>query len=278
MRLLGIDAGGTSIRSVLIDDVTGERSVVDLALGGNVLLDADALAPILELVTQARPDRCGMSLAGAGGRDTAIRISAAVEAATGVKSVIVGDFIAAHWACFGDRPGIVLMAGTGSVCFGHNGTGGHALVGGHGPILGDEGSAWWIGKEAASAVLRAQDGRGPETSLTQLFDDGTGLHSLTRAGVTLVTDRRALALKAPLVDEAAQHDGVARDILERAAHELASLASAASQRLPGVPIRGFGGVFSSATIRARFREELPEADICGGSAAEAAAQLALRSP
>src|SRR5881398_1673447 len=61
--------------------------------------------------------------------------------------------------------GVVVIAGTGSVAFGRNDAGDEARAGGWGPIIGDEGSAYGIARTAMAAILRAFDGRGPETKL-----------------------------------------------------------------------------------------------------------------
>jgi len=67
---------------------------------------------------------------------------------------------------FGEGPGVLLIAGTGSVAFGRGPTGTFARCGGWGPYFGDEGSGAWIGRKALSVVTAAADGREPETTLT----------------------------------------------------------------------------------------------------------------
>src|SRR5205085_1278058 len=65
-----------------------------------------------------------------------------------------------------DAPGIVIIAGTGSIVYGRNQRGEAARAGGWGHLIGDEGSGYWIGREALAAVMRAEDGRGPSTRMT----------------------------------------------------------------------------------------------------------------
>src|SRR5438067_13003673 len=67
--------------------------------------------------------------------------------------------------------GVVVIAGTGSVAFGRNAAGEEARAGGWGPILGDEGSAYGIARAGLSAVLRAHDGRGPSTRMTEILKE-----------------------------------------------------------------------------------------------------------
>src|SRR5438128_1339137 len=65
-----------------------------------------------------------------------------------------------------DAPGIVIVSGTGSIAYGRNANGEAARAGGWGHMIGDEGSGYWIGREALTAVMRAADGRGPATGLS----------------------------------------------------------------------------------------------------------------
>ena len=51
-------------------------------------------------------------------------------------------------AGIGHEPGVVIIAGTGSIAYGHNGQGQAARAGGWGYVLGDEGSGYWIGRHA----------------------------------------------------------------------------------------------------------------------------------
>ena len=85
----------------------------------------------------------------------------------GYKSpmLIVNDALVALTAGAGDGPGIVVICGTGSICYGRNDAAEAARSGGWGYILGDEGSGYWIGRGALAAVVRHADGRGPATSL-----------------------------------------------------------------------------------------------------------------
>ena len=68
-----------------------------------------------------------------------------------------------------DQPGVVVIAGTGSIAYGRNERNQAARAGGWGYMLGDEGSGYWIGRAALRAVLREADRRGPATQLTGLL-------------------------------------------------------------------------------------------------------------
>jgi hypothetical protein len=67
---------------------------------------------------------------------------------------VLPDYEIAHLAAFGRGPGVVLVASTGSAAFAR-GAGGKKRAGGFGPLLGDEGSGFWLGREGArDAALR----------------------------------------------------------------------------------------------------------------------------
>jgi len=150
--------------------------------------------------------------------------------------LVVNDALAALVAGAGDDgPGIVLIAGTGSICYGRNELGLAARAGGWGYILGDEGSGWWIGREALSAVMRAGDGRGPATLLTTgvlehfAFEQVSDLvHEVYHRD----TRRRAVAGLSGVVQRATDAgDVVARQILAGAADELALAVRSVATRL-----------------------------------------------
>src|SRR6185369_3788449 len=85
------------------------------------------------------------------------------------KTLVVNDALVALEAGAPEQPGIVVIAGTGSIAYGRNDRNQSARAGGWGYVLGDEGSGYWIGRAALRAVLREADRRGPQTLLTSLL-------------------------------------------------------------------------------------------------------------
>src|SRR5881227_1543182 len=71
--------------------------------------------------------------------------------------------------------GVVVIAGTGSVAFGRNGTGKEARAGGWGPTIGDEGSGYAIARQGLAAIARAHDGHGEPTRMTDLLCNEYGM-------------------------------------------------------------------------------------------------------
>jgi N-acetylglucosamine kinase-like BadF-type ATPase len=169
--------------------------------------------------------------------------------------------------------GIAVIAGTGSIAFGRNAEGRVARAGGWGYAFGDEGGGFDTVRQALRAALRMEEGWGPPTSLRAALLAATGLLSANEMLHRFYGDawpRARVAALGPLVDAAAlQGDGVAVEILNRAAQELALLAAAVRAQLwkPGeaVEVAYIGGVFQSRTLLERFRRlvELEDGDRCG---------------
>lgn len=89
--------------------------------------------------------------------------------------IVENDGFAALLGATGGKPGILVIAGTGSIAFGLNQDQQTARAGGWGHRIGDEGSGYWIGKQALIAVVKAADGRGAKTQLADLILPYLGL-------------------------------------------------------------------------------------------------------
>ncbi|BAS28277.1 hypothetical protein LIP_2436 [Limnochorda pilosa] len=195
-----------------------------------------------------------LALAGADREPEAGRMRARVEGLFPGSSVeLVHDGVGALLAGTLGGPGLLLLAGTGSLALALGPEGQEVRAGGWGYLLGDEGSGYWIGREAIRAALRAHDGRGPATGLTTVLREAAGLEDVT-ALVGPVhrgeRDRGWIArLARPVVEAADAGDTVAARILDDAAGELALLVRAVLERaaflapLETVPVVAAGGLF-----------------------------------
>jgi len=187
--------------------------------------------------------------------------------------VVTDDAVIALAGATAGEPGIVTIAGTGSIAFGRNAAGRTARTGGWGYIFGDEGSGFDIARQALRAALRAAEGWGPPTALMHALLEATGSADANGALHLFYTPdwpRSRVAALAPLVDDAAMSgDAVACDILHNAAQQLAVLTSSVRQQLwePGEPARvaWTGGVFRSRMLLERYRclVELEEGNRAG---------------
>ncbi len=162
-------------------------------------------------------------------------------------------------------PGVVVIAGTGSLAVGRNGAGKTARVGGWGYIFGDEGGGIDIARQAVRAALRMEEGWGEATVLHGKLLGATGASSanaLLHALYTPDWPRPRMAKLARLVDDAAgEGDAAAARIMDDAANSLAQFALAVrgqlfSQDEPAI-VSYIGGVFRSRRLLERFRASVP---------------------
>jgi N-acetylglucosamine kinase-like BadF-type ATPase len=159
------------------------------------------------------------------------------------------------------QPGLIAIAGTGSIAFGRNASGKTARAAGWGYMFGDEGSGFYITRQALRAALRSEEGWGPSTSLCSVLLDATGAANVDQLLHRLYTPefpRSRIAGLAKLVDQAAENgDVTARNILTEAAQQLAIIAAAVRGQLfkpqEAVRVSYVGGVFRSRLLLERFR-------------------------
>jgi N-acetylglucosamine kinase-like BadF-type ATPase len=270
MHVLGIDAGGTKTVCLLADE---RGAVISEGRGPGANLHAAGELEVEKVLHEVMETAIGdqgitpaaicLGMAGVD-RDDEARTVRALMRRIGHKSrvLVVNDALIALVAGAGDAPGIVVIAGTGSIAYGRNAAGEAARAGGWGHMIGDEGSGYWIGREALAAVMRAADGRGPATGLTAeilAHFDVEDVSRLPRIVYDRDVPRASVAAVGPIVQRVGeQGDAVAMRILERAADELVLAARSVAARLE---MRGdaftfylAGGVFPVVPWLA---EELP---------------------
>ena len=181
------------------------------------------------------------------------------------KITVVHDSLIALYGATGGEPGLIVLAGTGSVAAGLSRRGEVKRVGGWGNIVGDEGSAYEIGREALRAFLHSYDGREIKTLLTEKIMRMLKLHveeDLVQRVYVEKMNVSDIAAVAPLVAEAADEgDAVAKRILAEAGRELASYAIAMAKALgmenEDVEVYTTGGVFKAGShVLKPFEEEV----------------------
>ena len=265
---LGVD-GGQSSTAALIGDESGKVVGVGHAGPCNHVNTAESHARFKDAIGGAVNAACqaaGISEA---------RFAAACLGLSGGphdKEALVRELISAeHYRITNDavvallgatagEPGVIAIAGTGSIAYGCNAEGRTARAGGWGYVFGDEGGAFDIVRQAVRASLRKEEGWGHTTALREALLQATGasdMNDLLHRFYTPAYPRPRIASYAALVDEAARNgDGVAREILQNAAQSLASYTAAVRRQLfhRGELSRTsyIGGVFRSEILRERF--------------------------
>ena len=268
----GVD-GGQSSTYALIGDASGR--VLGAGRGGpsNHVAASEGRAKFTGAIQSCLAAAC----ANAGLDATAIRFASACLGFSGgpadkeaiLQEILPSDrtlvthdaLIALSGATCGE-PGLITIAGTGSIAFGRNASGKTARAGGWGYVFGDEGGGFHIVRQAVRAALRFEEGWGDPTSLRRMFLDAAAasdINQLVHRFYTPEFPRPRLAAFAKLVDDAAENgDAIAREILNDAARELATIAAAVRGQLfeKAEPARVayIGGVFRSRTVLATFTE------------------------
>ncbi len=273
---LGIDGGGTKTRCLLGNETTVLATAVSGGCNIVRLGEAKASESLHAVVRQVcaiakisadQIEAICIGAAGAARPEIAAklrRILAEIDPRFTSNIEVVGDAEIALDAAFGKGPGVIAIAGTGSIVYGRDGSGEIARAGGWGFAISDEGSGHWIGRHAISVLLRARD-EGRETALTRLIlkawdlDDIDAL--IQRANATPPPEFPRLF---PIVVQAAaESDLVARELLSRAGAELAVLAGIVVRRVAQtplfIPVAMTGSVFrQSEDVRRVFYNQLEE--------------------
>lgn len=261
---LGIDGGGTKTQAIVTDAdftilgkgdsgaanpirvgfdeaVKNIENAVDLAL-------KDAKIPIDEIAAAC------FGIAGISHPTHYHKMKDKLDRKFGIENLdLVTDARIALTGALDGKPGVIVIAGTGSIAFGINEAGEEARAGGWGPTFSDEGSGYDIARHALKAITASSDGRSQETLLTEMIYRELGIKNVGDLPSVIYTDEAKparIAELAEVVAEAAeQGDLVAREILERAGIELGKMAIAVIERL-GIERQGFrvacvGSVFKS---------------------------------
>jgi len=271
---LGIDGGGTNTRAVLVTD-RGE--VLGMGHGGPANVNAvgvEAAQASLELAVANARKAAGLDASatfasaflGIAGvvsdqdhvltRSMAQALELAPENAVGVDH----DCRIALSGGLSGRPGVVLIVGTGSSCFGLNAQGQTWRAGGWGHWISDEGSGYWLGIQALRVAVMSHDGRRPASSLTErvmdrmeIGDMNDLMHRLYVPGLS----KAEIAAFAPLVlDAAREGDAAASALLDQGANELAECVAAVTRQLDleAIELVTVGGLIQgSDLLQARLR-------------------------
>ena len=268
---LGIDGGGSKTACIIGD----ETSILGSGVSGpsNLLRVGEQRAreAIAAAISQAcagakvnpsQIQRTCIGIAGGARPETAEAARRILSEIVGGEIEVAGDMVIAMEAAWGNGPGVVVIAGTGSIAYGRNAAGQTARAGGWGFAISDEGSAHWIGRAAVGAVMRAYDGgQHPALldSLRKAWRVETNERMIVAANATPLADFAGLF--PTIVSAAESGDQVAHDVLAQAGAELAILGKIVIARLfregEEVRVAISGGVFrNAALVRRNFYNKL----------------------
>ena len=280
---LGIDGGGSKTSCLIGDETSilgagtagGSNPVrVGEAQAREALATAIRQACAVANVNPSQIQGTCVGLAGAARPEISEPVRQCIAEFVPSEIDVVGDMVIALEAAFGSEPGVIVIAGTGSIAYGRNSKGQTARAGGWGFAISDEGSGHWIGRAAVAAAVRALDDDAEATnqslleSLMKFWQVKTREQLVVAANATPPPDFAALF--PAVLASADRGDRIALDVLAQAGAELASVARRVITRLFAnagtLSVAMSGGVFgSSPLVRQVFynslRSEHPEAAI-----------------
>ncbi len=273
--VLGVDGGGTKTHALIADDrqrvlgegTAGPSNPLRVGIGNAAAAVREAIDKACSAAAVQRADIVAAEVGLAGVKREEIRERMReMLLGLGISSLeVVTDAEIALFGATDGTPGVVVIAGTGSICCGVNARGRRICAGGWGPIAGDEGSGAWIARRALQRVARAADGRGDATSLTEKacdYFDATAVEDLSTTVYAPGVTNDYIAGFGKVVIEAAQHgDIIAGEIINEAGRELGVAARAVIRRLQmereSFRVAYVGGVFAaSELVLAPLREEV----------------------
>lgn len=292
---LGVDGGQSSTIAVIGDEagkIAGWASAGPCNHVGAAEGRAKFLRVMRECLSQAA-ERAGLNpekpyfrsacLGMSGGPDD--KAALLHELLNAEHVIVTDDAQIALAGATGGNPGIIIIAGTGSIAFGENAHRETARAGGWGYVFGDEGSAFDIARQALRAALREHEGWGARTALTPALLEATGTSNANETLHRFYTTewpRSRVAQLAQTVNQIAEAgDPVAKEILNHAAHDLAMLAASVRRQLwsegESLKLAWTGGVFGSTILLERFRMlvELEGGGVSAGPSAHSPAIGAL---
>ncbi|MFC2170794.1 BadF/BadG/BcrA/BcrD ATPase family protein [Calditrichota bacterium] len=258
-RILAFDIGATSSKGLLCK-ISGEDIAVGESDGFNLRTGSrDQLKQLVLKVTSQINKQVGtaisdpfavvLGIAGGGSKESRQRVADYVQSKWIRSRIFIHhDAFIAHYGAFRGGPGVMVTSGTGSIAYGRNSDGTEARGGGWGWMLGDEGSGWWIGRQAVRSVLSAREG-GQETKLTELVKENFEINEpYELLGIVYAAkfDRSKISsLSKQVYEIALAGDAVAASILHNAGKELGLTAIKVAAQLGILPKDLFVAVMGS---------------------------------
>jgi glucosamine kinase len=259
---LGIDGGGSKTACVIGDETsslgTGTSAGSNIVRIGEAQAKQSLHAAIIEACEAAHVSPSGIrracvGVAGAARPEICEVVHRLVAEIIPGEIEVVGDMEIALEAAFAGGPGVIVIAGTGSIAYGRDASGQTARAGGWGFAISDEGSGHWIGRAAVATAVRDGD-QTQDTCLLKSIAKSWGVTSHEQ--VVLAANGNPapnFAALLPVVLKAAEKNNrQARAVLTQAGEELATLAKRVVERLfsesTGVPVAMSGGVFTNSSF------------------------------
>lgn len=281
-HVIGFDGGGTKTEVVLADRSGIARITLD---GSSTNVKAIGLSRSLEVIDllldevyanhPVQPENCRSVCLGLAGTERPeersvieehLRQYFRVRSNPDISVRVTNDAEIALAAAFEENRGVIAISGTGAIVFGIASSGEHYRAGGWGHLLGDKGSGYEIGLAALQTVMLGYDGVLPRTLLTDLVLEKLGVPSPPELRNYIykphIEKKHIAEVAEACLQAAAKDDGVAAELLARAAGDLAALTAALRRKdasFSGLPQGITGSIFKhSPLFRKCYSERLEQ--------------------
>ena len=271
MFVIGIDGGGTKTRVEIRDQ---DNQLLEKKTYGAFNINSigeNAFRQLLREIFDRDMLQCaGICIGGAGISNP--KVSEILQEVLEEKKYtgpgrLCGDHeIALRGAM--DTPGIAVIAGTGSICFGKNEEGQTARSGGYGHLIDDGGSGYALGRDGLSACVRIMDGREENPSFCREMLKALNMSGPEELVAFVYSDRTRkadiAALASVVLRLAEEGDRTALEILRRETEEILKMVGAVRKklRMNSCPVALLGGLFSSENIYCRMVSQALGRDVC----------------
>lgn len=264
---LGVDGGGTKTHAVLANNSieilsegrTAASNPLRVGVENAVHQIVEAVDKACDAIGKQRIDIAAaqIGLAGVRREDLRVRMREELKDQLGIEKLdVVTDAEIALYGATDGAAGLVIIAGTGSICCGRNEKGEITTAGGWGPLAGDEGGGAGIARRALQAIAKASDGRAQSTKLSEYackyFRADTPDDLAMAIYAPAMTNDKIAGFTRYVIEAARQKDAVALGLLNEAGRELGLAANAVIKRL-GLSRKKFqvayvGGVFNARDL------------------------------
>lgn len=264
---LGVDGGGTkthiaimnAAREVTCEGTAGPSNPLRVGVETAVNNILKAIDSACDSAGMSRGDiiSATLGLAGVRRQDLRQRVRESFTKNLGVRNVnVVTDAEIALYGTTLGKPGLVVIAGTGSVCLGINEKGEMKLSGGWGPLAGDEGGGSNIARQALNKIAKASDGRGEQTKLSEkaeeYFRASTPENLIVAIYSPQMDNARISGFARFVVETALEGDKIAEEIIRDAGYELGLAACAVIENLGlrrrKIPVGCVGSIFKAGEL------------------------------
>ncbi len=279
MWILGIDIGGSKIEVVLSQNErvvsTFRTNGINRQIAGEEMLAARLSEVVEHVLHNHGLVRADVLVAGGAGlgRAREQRSLEDILKSHGLADTIIvrSDAEIALWGALSGLPGVVVIAGTGSIVYGKNEKGKVYRAGGYGYVIGDDGSGFWIGRAGLRAAIAAAEGWGKPTVLRELVlkrFNARQMEDIIPKIYTGSPQKNVAEFALTVIQCAANGDEVSRNIVIEGARRLAVVAVSLIKRLRlkgQKRLRLSGSVFKNDTYREHFesivKNDCPDIDI-----------------